>query len=274
MTNYRIIYSFVFALIGFHSTSQGIHFAGSRSNSLANASVCLTDVYSYHNNPANLSYIKDVSIGISYENRFLLKELQNQSWAIAIPLKLGVLSLGGNTFGYQNFRTFKNGMGYAMFLNKELSMGVQLNHQLVRLPEAYGMNQTLTGEFGFNYAIDSDWSIGLSVFNLGRNKLSVSPDDRYSTSMRLGSKYSVSDRTRIVAELEKDIEHPLRSKIGIEYLPSNSLAFRVGFATQPIDLGFGLGWNISDKYVLDFGTQYHQILGWSPNISFKYAVIK
>ena len=104
MTNYRIIYSFVFALIGFHSTSQGIHFAGSRSNSLANASVCLTDVYSYHNNPANLSYIKDVSIGISYENRFLLKELQNQSWAIAIPLKLGVLSLGGKHFWLSKFQ--------------------------------------------------------------------------------------------------------------------------------------------------------------------------
>ena len=260
--------------MGYHTYCQGIHFSGSRSNSLANASVCLSDVYAYHNNPANLSYIENVSIGISYENRFLMKELQNQSFAIAVPLKYGVLSFGGNTFGYQNFRTFKMGAGYSMLLTKELSMGVQLNHQLLRLPEAYGINQTFTGEFGFNYSIGPDWTIGLAVFNIGRNKLTENPDDRYSTSMRLGTKYQISDKTLILAELEKDIEHPLRSKIGIEYLPSETFAFRGGFATQPIELSFGIGWLISKKYSLDFGTQFHQILGWSPNISFKYAFIK
>ena len=93
--------------MGYQTYGQGLHFSGSRSNSLANASVCLSDVYAYHNNPANLSYIENVSIGISYENRFLLRELLNQSFAIAVPLKYGVLSFGGNTFGYQNFRTFK-----------------------------------------------------------------------------------------------------------------------------------------------------------------------
>ena len=274
LINYRFTFCFVFILSGYASFSQGIYFSGSRSNSLANASVCITDVYSFHNNPANLSYIEDVTIGISYENRFLLKELQNQSFALAIPLKYGVLSFGGNTFGYQSFRTFKSGVGYSMFLTKELSMGVQMNHQMVRLPEAYGMSQTLTGEFGFNYALNSDWNIGLAIFNLGRNKLTVDPDDRYSTTMRLGTKYQVSERTMLLAEFEKDIEHPLRSKIGIEYLPAKKLAFRGGFATQPIELSFGLGWIISEKYALDFGTQYHQILGWSPNISFKYAFIK
>ena len=82
-------------------------------------------------------------------------------------------------------------------------MGVQLNHQLLRLPEAYGINQTFTGEFGFNYSLNSDWSMGLAVFNIGRNKLTEIPDDRYSTSMRLGTKYQISDKTLILAELEK-----------------------------------------------------------------------
>ena len=274
MKTHLFTYCFVFILIGFSSFSQGIHFSGSRSNSLANASVCLTDVYAFHNNPANLCFIEKVSIGISYENRFLLKELQNQSLAVAIPLKYGVLSFGGNTFGYKNFRTFKSGLGYSMLLTKELAMGVQLNHQLVRLSDAYGTNQTVTGEFGFSYVLNADWSIGLSVFNVGRNIIVFDPEDRYSTSMRLGTKYQVSERTLLLAELEKDVEHPLRSKIGIEYMPAESIAFRAGFATQPIELSFGLGWIISSKYALDFGTQFHQILGWSPHISFKYVLVK
>ena len=266
-----ILCLFAFALNGI---SQGIYFSGSRSNSLANASVCLEDVYAYHNNPANLSFVKNVSVGLSYENRFLLKELQNQSLAIAIPLKYGVLSIGGNTFGYQDFRTFKSGLGYAMLLSKDLSMGIQMNHQMIRLSEAYGVNQTVTGELGLSYSVNGDWSIGMSVFNIGRNKLSLSPEDRYSTTMRLGTKYELSEKTMLLAEFEKDIEHDLRSKIGIEYLPLKSLAFRGGFATSPIELSFGLGWLISEKYTLDFGTQFHQLLGWSPHISFKYVFVK
>ena len=266
-----ILCLFAFALNGI---SQGIYFSGSRSNSLANASVCLEDGYAYHNNPANLSFVKNVSVGLSYENRFLLKELQNQSIAVAIPLKYGVLSIGGNTFGYQNFRTFKSGLGYAMLLTKDLSMGIQMNHQMIRLSEAYGLNQTVTGELGLSYSVNGDWSIGISVFNIGRNKLSLSPEDRYSTTMRLGTKYQLSQKTMLLAEFEKDIEHDLRSKIGIEYLPVKSLAFRGGFATSPIELSFGLGWLISEKYTLDFGTQFHQLLGWSPHISFKYVFVK
>ena len=153
-------------------------------------------------------------------------------------------------------------------------MGVQMNYLMVRLPEAYGVGQTLTGEFGFGYQINSNWGFGLSIFNLGRNKLTELPEDRYSTTMRFGTKYHVSAKTLVLAELEKDVEHPLRSKVGLEYLPYNSLAFRAGFATAPIELSFGFGWNISDKYNLDFGTQYHQILGWSPNFSFKYVIVK
>ena len=95
---------------------QGYSFSGSRSQALANASVCLSDVFAYHNNPANAAGQKEVSFGLAYENRFLLKELQHQSYAVLIPLKFGVLSIGGNSFGYRDFRTFKNGVGYSMKL--------------------------------------------------------------------------------------------------------------------------------------------------------------
>ncbi len=274
LKTFRHLLSLIFVLIIFSAQTQGIHFSGSRANSLANAGVCIEDVYSFHNNPANLSSIENTSFGISYENRFLLKELQNQSLVIAIPIQYGVLSIGGNTFGYTDFRTFKTGIGYAMPLTEGLSMGVQLNYLTVRLPESYGRGQTFTGEFGLSYKVTEDWTFGLSVFNLGRNKLTEMPEDRYCTSMRFGTQYLVSEKTMLVGELEKDIEHPLRTKIGLEYLPIKNLAFRCGFATQPIELTFGLGWIISDQYALDFGTQYHQILGWSPNVSFKYAIVK
>lgn len=254
--------------------AQGYRFSGSRSQALANASVCLDDVFAYHNNPANLANISSVSFAVAYENRFLLKELQHQSYAFSIPIGRGVFSVGGSTFGYRDFRTFKNGIGYAMKLLDALSLGIQINHQMIRLASPYGLNQTLTGEFGLSYKVSSDWRFGIAVFNVGRNELVEDPMERYATSMRIGSSYKVSDMVLVVAELEKDILNPMRFKSGIEYQPLQNLLFRIGFSTQPIELSFGLGWVFSDRYHLDFGTQYHQILGWSPNVSLRIDLKK
>tara|TARA_B100001287_G_C22685020_1_gene532814 strand:- start:2169 stop:3005 length:837 start_codon:yes stop_codon:yes gene_type:complete len=254
--------------------AQGYGFSGSRSQGLANASVCLDDVFSYHNNPANLANIDAVSFGLAYENRFLLKELQHQSYAVTIPLGKGVFSVGGNSFGYRDFRTFKNGLAYAMKLLDDLSVGVQINHQMIRLPGPYGINQTVTGEFGLSYKISKDWRFGMAIFNVGRNKLIENPMERYGSSMRFGTAYKVSNMVLVVAELEKDIINPMRFKSGIEYKPLHNVIFRIGFSTNPIELSFGLGWLFSERYHLDFGTQYHQILGWSPNMSFRFDLKK
>ena len=273
LTEACMIFAFPILLNSF-CHAQGYGFSGSRSQGLANASVCLDDVFSYHNNPANLANIESVSFGLAYENRFLLKELQHQSYSVSIPMGRGVFSVGGNTFGYKDFRTFKNGLGYAMKLLDDLSVGVQINHQMIRLSGPYGINQTVTGEFGLSYKITKDWRFGMAIFNVGRNQLIENPVERYGSSMRLGSAYKVSNMVLFVAELEKDILNPMRFKSGIEYKPLQNMIFRIGFATNPIELSFGLGWLFSERYHLDFGTQYHQIIGWSPNVSFRFDLKK
>jgi hypothetical protein len=93
--------------------SQGWAPAGGRSRSMGDASVTLEDVWSYHHNPAANARLKQWGIGLSYENRFLLKELQTQSFALALPLKKGVLSVGAQMFGYTQFRSIKSGVGYS-----------------------------------------------------------------------------------------------------------------------------------------------------------------
>lgn len=60
-----------------YSFSQGWLPVGARSNSLVNASVAIADVWAYHHNPGALGELKQAAAGISYENRFLLKELQS-----------------------------------------------------------------------------------------------------------------------------------------------------------------------------------------------------
>jgi hypothetical protein len=248
--------------------AQGWQPMGSRSMSLGNASVALTDVWAYHHNPAAIVGIKKVSFGISFENRFLLRELQSQGFVVAYPIKRGVISMGGQTFGYTNFRTYRSGLGYALALTDFLSIGVQLNYHLVRLPQAYGRHQTVTAELGAMAKISENWHIGFSILNLTRNELSAFQEDRYTTALRLGTRYLVSKKVLLVGEIEKNVDFPLRFKSGVEYEPAENLYFRGGFGTAPIEFSFGFGYHWKGMYKLDVGSAYQQIIGWSPNVSF------
>jgi len=261
---------FIFSLQ--FSFCQGWLPMGSRSHALGNASVAIDDIWAYHHNPANLVAVKKLGFGLSYENRFLLKELQSQGFVVALPLKVGVISLGLQSFGFKNFRTNRLGVGYSMKLAEFLSCGVQLNYHQVRLTDAYGRKDALTAEIGLKANVTDNWKVAFSVFNLTRTKISEFGEDRLTTLMRFGTQYTFSEKVMLVAELEKNIEFPVRFKTGIEYSPIRKLFLRGGFATQPIEISAGLGYRFKEQFQLDIGSAYHQILGWSPNFSLTYQM--
>ena len=66
---------------------------GARSSGMGNASVSLSDVWSAHHNQAGLGFVRDISAGAYYENRFLLKELSIKGGVVALPVKGGTFGL-------------------------------------------------------------------------------------------------------------------------------------------------------------------------------------
>lgn len=265
---YRIIL-FVLLLTSY-SFGQGWAPAGSRSRGMGDASVTLQDVWAYHHNPACLVGVKKMGIGLAYENRFLLKELQTQSLTFATPLKKGVISFGAQSFGYTQFRTIKAGLGYSLKLSDILALGVQMNVHQVRLGQGYGNVFKATGEAGLLAQVNPKWLVGFTVINFSRVKLSAYQEDRLTTVMRFGSSYKFSDKLLVCVEGEKNVDFPIRGKAGIEYSPIDHLNFRSGFSTQPIEVNAGVGYAFKGVYSLDFGSAYTQQLGWSPNVSFTY----
>lgn len=259
----------LFLLFSLTIAAQGWIPAGARSMSMANASATFYDVWSYHHNPAGLAKVETFSVGVSYENRFLLKELQSQALAAAIPLKVGVISVGGSVYGYNRFRSYKGGLGYSMKLAEKLAAGVQLNYQGISLNSPYGSKGAMTAEAGLRAEFTEKWSMGVAVFNIGRAKLAEFEDDRFSTVMRLGTAYAFSKKLLISLEAEKDLEHTLRVKSGVEYQVIDNLYFRGGVASAPIELSFGLGYK-AGQFGIDFGSAYHQVLGWSPHFSLQF----
>lgn len=263
---------FIFLLLTGSAFSQGWVPAGARSMSMGNASVTFRDVWAYHHNPGALGELEHISGGVSYENRFLLKELQSQTLAFAMPLKVGVISVGANMYGYNRYRTYKAGLGYSLKLAEKISAGVQLNYQGLRITD-YGSKSNISAEAGIFARFTDNWTMGFSVFNLNRAKLAVYGDDRFTTFMRLGTAYEFSKKFLVALEAEKDLEYALRFKGGVEYKLIEQFVLRAGVQTAPLEVSFGLGYHPKTVHI-DFGTSYHQILGWSPHFSLQFELNK
>lgn len=256
----------LFTLITSTVFCQGWMPQGARSSSLGHASVALVDLFSFHHNPGALGFMKTGGAAVTYENRYLLRELQSQGFVVAQPLKSGVVSLGGQFYGYEQFRTARIGGGYSMQLADNFSAGVQLNYMNLRLDPFYGARHALTAEFGMLLKVNDKLNLGFSVLNLGRTQLSEFQDDRFSTILRLGAAYQISEHLLLVTEISKDITYSARLRGGMEYSPNDQFFLRIGAQGAPVEFtgGIGVKW---DRVMLDLGTNYHQILGWTPSIS-------
>lgn len=266
----RLTILFIITFIAQFSVGQGYLFVGVRSNSLANASATFIDAWAFHHNPGALGELKKAEIGISYENRFLLKDFQSQGLVYAQPVKKGVVSIGAQLYGLDAYRTTRIGAGYSLKLTEKLAAGVQLNYQGIRFSSNYGFKNTVTAEAGLLLSLTEKIKMGVSIFNLGRTKIASFQNERLATLMRIGGAYQLSKVVLLALEIEKNVYNPVRLKSGIEYKRLKNLFLRGGFATQPVEFTFGFGYQFKILQ-LDFGTAYHQLIGWSPHISLTHS---
>ncbi len=264
----RILLTLFYLLASSLIFSQGWVPVGSRSASLANTSVCINDVWAYHHNPGALASVKSISIGTYYDARFLMKELQNQAVAIAVPFKIGVISTGAQFMGYEQYRNMRVGAGYSMKFTDYFQVGVQGNVQTLRLGNNYGKTISGTIEAGILTKISEKWLIGVSVLNIGRQRISPLKD-RFATVMRLGCQFNPSKKVSVMAEVEKQVITKISFRGAVEYKPIESLFIRLGVQSAPVEFAFGIGYSIKG-FAIDLGSKYHQVLGWSPNAGLSY----
>lgn len=244
---------------------------GARSAAMANASVCLTDLWAVHHNQAALADLRQAGVGVYYENRFLVKDMSMQGAAVAIPtFKVGTFGVSWSRFGNNLYNDNRVGLAYGMKLFKFLSAGVQLNYLNTYLAENYGSKGNFVVELGVLSQVTKNFRVGFHAYNLSRASLS----DRYATEyvpmiFRLGMQYDFSQKVRVALEADKDMVLPPVVKLGVEYLPSEVIQIRVGAATQPFQATFGFGVRFKGIH-FDVAGSVHPVLGFSPMGSLSY----
>lgn len=250
---------------------EDFNYAGARSGGMANASVTFSDMWAVFNNPAGLAGLEYQSIGVFYENRFLMPETGYGSLLYTAPLGGGNLGVSASYFGYSLFSSNKIGLAYAQKLFSNVSMGVQIDYLSHFQTDYYGNLHALTFDIGILSKPTDNFAIGFHVFN--PLNLSYFSDNTFKMPvvLKFGLSYLFSKELLLALETGKSIngEVPL-IKLGLEYLMTESFALRTGFSGKPFDYSFGMGYNSGDIQI-DIAYTYHQILGSTPKVSVNYV---
>ncbi|GAA0876769.1 hypothetical protein GCM10009118_31790 [Wandonia haliotis] len=270
MKNYYSILLLVFVFFITETTAQELYKLGARSAALGHTSVTINDIWAYHHNPGMLGYLEQGGVGVYYENRFFLRELNYQGLTFAQPLKKGTISAGAQFSGFENYRSARAGAGYSLRLTDYIAMGVQVNYLNVSIPGGYGTKHGISGEFGLATRIGKKWMIGASIYNITRTRFASYQNERFASVIRLGASYLISQKLTASAEFEKSIISPLQIKGALEYQPIEKLFLRAGVHSSPLEISFGLGYNLKGLRI-DLASSYKQIIGFTTGVSIHYC---
>ena len=243
---------------------------GARANSLGGASLGITDVWSVYNNPGAFGALDHSAVGVSYENRFLLKEMSTQSLAFGYHTeKAGNFGIHFQQYGFSLYREMQGGFTYGMKFFDNFSGGVSINYHRIALGnnslgDSYGSKNTVSGALGLFYQMNDQLKFGMRMMNINRAKLLEVENERLPTTFNLGIMYAFSDKAFWSVEAEKDLIHPINIRSGVEIQAHEIFAVRLGLNTYPFQATFGFGLKFKKIY-LDLATMWHAQLGLSPS---------
>lgn len=248
------------------------HTAGARALGLSNAFVSFSDTWSTFHNQAGLASFTAISAGVFYESQFQIDELSLVAGSLILPANAGNFGISFFQFGKDTFKENKFGLAFAKQLSNKLSVGIQLDYLFQTFPENKRAKGFATFEGGIIYHPTEKLFLGGHIFNpilggidspFGKIKMPA--------MFRVGGHYRFDDSVLMTIEAGKSTENPLLLKTGIEYLPFENLALRVGVSGNPVHLTTGMGYNIG-KLSADIGFSYHGNLGITPSVSVQFRL--
>ncbi|WP_191906382.1 PorV/PorQ family protein [Hymenobacter baengnokdamensis] len=256
---------------------------GARVQALGNASSPLSgEVWAAANNAAGLAGLTKPVVGVYLENRYLLPSLNATAVALALPLGeiepataalparagRGVLGFEAQRFGGILYNEIKVGIAYGYRLGT-VSVGGRLDALQVSFQDL-GSRRTLAASLGGQAELlPRRLTLGVYLYNLTQARLADYQDERVPTVLRAGLAYRPSKQVLLLAEAEKDVERPAGMKAGLEYLPAEAVAVRLGYTSGSQQTMAGVGIR-AGSFWFDYAAGWQAALGLSHYFSLSW----
>ncbi|RLD39147.1 MAG: hypothetical protein DRI74_01615 [Bacteroidetes bacterium] len=245
---------------------------GAKALSMGGISLLPADFWSVFNNQAGLAYQTNWAAGFAYDSYLGLdKNLSLKSGGFLIPTNSGTFGLSLSYFGYSDYHEQKIGLAYGKSLGKIFSVGIQIDYLSLNIGNEYGNAQAVTFEIGLLANLSKDLQIATHIYNPFMVKLGKVNPEITPAILKLTTAYRIESDILILAEYEQSIYAHGIFKVGMEYHLIDNIFVRGGLSTNPNLFSFGVGFNFNG-FNIDFGSSYHQTLGFSPKIGMYYLI--
>ena len=242
---------------------------------MGGSSVASQGLWALQNNPAGMANLDKISLGLYYENRWMLPETAYKCGAFALPTKFGTLGQSFNQFGSSKYNENKFGFAYAKDFGRYLQIGLQLDYLLLKIGNDYGTFSAVTFELGIQSRVTDKLTLGTYVFNPASLSFEQTLNhEKLPIVFRFGMAYQFTKDFIGQCEIEKNSEREgVSLRVGLEYEAIKNLYIRAGVQTNPGILSFGLGYAISFAQI-NVAAQLHNELGASVQIGTVFSIGK
>lgn len=240
---------------------------GGRSGALGGATTALDGDMWSRTNPAGRAAVDGPGISFFTSQGFGLAELRLGAATVVVPTRAATLSLGAQTFGFQEYREneFRAGLarGFKLPRRRIMHAGLDAIYHRVQI-EGYGSSPALAFTAGLLVRITPELWAGLAARNL--NGAATSDAEMLERGVSFGLMYRPYERIRVLADVLKAERFPWSVRAGIETQPVHALALRAGVATEPVRFTAGAGLR-AGAVNADVAAERHDVLGWTPGIA-------
>jgi hypothetical protein len=238
---------------------------------MGNITTLSTDVWSAFTNPAGLGIAPSFAVGIQHEQRYSIPDFGIDALAAVFPVLGGGIGLSLANMGFSEQGENRFGIQVGRKLSANLAAGVSFHAHTLRFPPGYDNAFALSADVGIYATPLPHLSTGVYVSNVSFAHFNNDARDRLPVIFHWGLGYEAAPAIMLYAEVEKDIEAPLRAKVGASCFLFDALYARLGVLSQPFEVHYGLGYAYR-IFQIDFALYRHPVLGFSPQISLSITV--
>ncbi|MDR1592118.1 MAG: hypothetical protein LBS16_04445 [Prevotellaceae bacterium] len=250
------------ALITMIDLSAQLENSISGSASIAETSVADGRRWMPFHNPANLGYLDNTEVGLTFENRFFIKELSTKIAHAGIVTGKVNIGVGVSHFGYSVYHDILAGAALARNFSDRFAIGVQFNYFTSYFVQENRYRGALLGQIGANIKINTRLNVAFNAFNPFLTNIKTETSVKKLPSVySLGTSFFFSESLVWRTQADKNLNANYRFATGFEYYFRDVFTLKLGvygYDYLVSCLGAGLRFG---NFFFDLNAEMHPQLG-------------
>lgn len=238
---------------------------------MGNTGIAQSSLFSVVSNPAGMTGLSTVQVGLACQTHFLSTDIQSQALFMGLPLRrFGSIGVSVNSYGIPTVaNTLTSRVAYARQWGHSFSSSVSVNHHRYYVRN-YESSNTWSLDLGFQYLVAEQIRIGWFARNVTGSFYEDHVMEYIPKQVAAGILYELSRQLSLSGDIYYDWLAHWNYRGGFAYQFDKRLSIKGGACSGPLHYTAGFGLLLA-KLQIDVASSFHPRLGTSPQLAMSYG---